>query len=326
MKIKSVIINANKFVIDGCEPLSFELYNSIVQINKSIDYDYKIQTINFNLPHIIELIKKIYFLSPDKLYKIIFSENEYAEPNNNSYGTINLMTNTIEYTEFYKNKKIFSYCVYKSNPKYTIGAIKNCEQYISQYNNFMVLFFVRNDVPEEIIQKIKEIGGTVIKTLFVPDWFMMFTRFLPSESSQFLSSRDTNCRLILREKVVNEMFMYSNKNFHIIRDHPYHTTEILGGLWSVQNLNFDKIRFDMLDFCLKNDTKQTISMGHDQNFLTHYIWPCLNQELIMAHDNYFNYNHNKIPIILPRNNNEFIGEPYDADDNIEQKFRDLITN
>jgi hypothetical protein len=326
MKIISDSLNANKYIIDGCEPLSFDLYNSTVLINKSTDYDYKIQTNNLNITNITELIKKIYFLSPDKLYKIIFNENEYAEPNTQSWGVINLMTNTIEHPDFYKNKKIFSYCVYKANPKYTIGAIKNCEQYVEQYKNFMILFFVRNDVPEEIIKKIKEIGGTVIKTLFVPDWFMMFARFLPSESSQFLSSRDTDCRLILREKVVNEQFMCSNKNFHIIRDHPYHTTEILGGMWSVQNLNFDKIRFAMLDFCLKNDTNPNVSMGHDQNFLTNYIWPHLNKELIMAHDNFFNYNHNKIYITLPRNNREFIGEPYDENDDIEKKFRDVIVD
>ena len=326
MKINSVSLNVNTFLIDGCEPLSFDLYNSTVLINKSTDYDYKIQTNNLNLTNITELIKKIYFLSPDKLYKIIFNENECAVPNNTSYGIINLTTKTIEHPDFYKNKKIFSYSVYYANPKYTIGAIKNCEQYMEEYKNFMILFFVRNDVPEEIIKKIKEIGGTVIKTLFVPDWFMRFTRFLPSESSQFLCSRDTDGRLILREKVVNEQFMNSNKKFHIIRDHPYHNTEILAGMWSIQNLNFDKIRFAMLDFGLKDDINPYGGMDHDQKFLTNYIWPHLNKELIMAHDNFFNYNNNKILINLPRSNREFIGEPYDADDNVEQKFRDLITD
>ena len=42
----------------------------------------------------------------------------------------------------------------------------------------------------------------------------------------------------------------------------------------------------------------------------------------MVHDNFFNYNINKI--ILPRLNNEYIGEPYDENDNIEIKFRNLI--
>ena len=31
-------------------------------------------------------------------------------------------------------------------------------------------------------------------------------------------------------------------------------------------------------------------MGHDQNFLTNYIWNQLKSDILMVHDNFFNYN------------------------------------
>ena len=93
--------------------------------------------------------------------------------------------------------------------------------------------------------------------------------------------------------------MYSDKKFHIIRDHPYHAIEILGGLWSIQNLNLGRIRFDILDYCLKNDINSYRGNDHDQNFLTHYIWPHLNMELVLVHDNFFDYNKNKHLIVVP---------------------------
>lgn len=313
----------NRFKIPNYKIDRFTLFNSIVSINESDDYDYLIESSN-QIIDIRAIIIHIYFLSPDKMYKIEFENGLVATPNNENYGIINMNTKTIIHNQFYKDK-FFSFCVYNNKPKYTIGAIKNCEQYTKQYPDYKSLFYIRSDVPNEIITKIEELKGIVIRTLFVPDWFMMFGRFLPFELADFNSSRDTDCRLINREIYVNEKFISSKYLFHIIRDHPYHSTEILGGMWSSKNLIIKNLRFLILHFCLQNMNNQNVSMGHDQNFLAKYIYPLLNIQNILTHDNYFHYTA-KCMIDIPRINKEYIGEAYDENDNIDINLRNVISS
>ena len=193
-------MNHNKFKIDNYNKISFILFNSIVSINETDDYDFYITGINNNieLEKLKNLIIFTYFLSPDKLYQLIFPNNILITPNIDDYGIINVENKTIIYNNFY-NDKFFSFCVYNNNPKYTIGALRNAEQYNKEYSTYKKLFYIRNDVPQDIINSIINNNGYVIKTLFLPDWFMMFTRFLPLEYSKFNCSRDTDCRLSTRE-------------------------------------------------------------------------------------------------------------------------------
>ena len=320
-------MNINKFKIENFDKTSFTLFNSIVSINEYDDFDFHIKGFNENnnLDKLKNIIIFTYFLSPDKMYQIVFPNNLIVIPNTDNYGTINIETKQITFNKFYDNK-FFSFCVYNDNPKYTIGAIRNSEQYTKEYPDYKSLFYVRNDVPQNIINQIENNSGIVIKSLFLPDWFMMFARFLPLECSTFNSSRDTDCRLSKREIFVNNEFFNSNKKFHIIRDHPYHSTEILGGLWSSSNYNIHNLRFSILDFCLKNMNKEKVCMGHDQNFLKYYIFPMINKNEILTHDNYFNYTTDKNKITILRINKEYIGEAFDENEQIDSKLRQVIND
>ena len=65
----------------------------------------------------------------------------------------------------------------------------------------------------------------------------MFWRFDPafSEKDVIMIFRDTDSRLNQREKVAVDKWLESDKDFHILRDHPYHTTQIMGGMWGSRN-------------------------------------------------------------------------------------------
>ena len=68
------------------------------------------------------------------------------------------------------------------------------------------------------------------------DWTGMFWRFLAADHlSDIVLSRDTDSRLNKREKAAVDEWLNSDKDFHIMRDHPYHATEILGGMWGCRN-------------------------------------------------------------------------------------------
>ena len=68
------------------------------------------------------------------------------------------------------------------------------------------------------------------------DWTGMFWRFYPASEDEVdvMISRDTDSRLSLREKYAIDEWLSSEKDFHIMRDHPFHKFPVLGGMWGVK--------------------------------------------------------------------------------------------
>ena len=125
-------------------------------------------------------------------------------------------------------------------------------------------------------------------------------------------SRDTDSRLSVREHAAVQEWLSSDKDFHIIRDHPYHATEILGGMWGVRNglLKGIKASIDNYDKGEFDDKWQV-----DQNFLRDVIFPTV-QDKSFVHDEFFEKK--PFPNNAPsRTNTDFIGQVYNQFDEPE---------
>jgi len=131
------------------------------------------------------------------------------------------------------------------------------------------------------------------------DWTGMFWRVYPAseEDVDIVIVRDCDSRLSLREKAAVEEWLASDKGFHIMRDHPHHNTEILGGMWGAKKGVVPKIK-DFIDEYVKGDFWQV-----DQNFLREKIYPIVKNNSFV-HDEYFEKN--LFP--LTRENGNFVGE------------------
>ena len=129
-------------------------------------------------------------------------------------------------------KKVISYSLWGDNPIYTHGALRNLEMAKEIYPEWTCRFYLDKNVPEDIVTKLKEGGAEVYKYMKDGDWYAMFWRFLPASDPKVdvMISRDCDSRLTVREKEAVEEWLKSDKLFHIMRDHPYHKTEILGGM------------------------------------------------------------------------------------------------
>jgi hypothetical protein len=136
----------------------------------------------------------------------------------------------------------------------------------------------------------------------------MFWRFYACEDSDIMLSRDTDSRLSLREKLAVDEWLSSDKDFHIMRDHPYHNTEILGGMWGVRNGLLKNIKELIKDYT-KGDFWQV-----DQNFLREKIHPLVINDSF-THDSYLNYTPNSRPFPSERINREFVGDVFDENEN-----------
>lgn len=215
-------------------------------------------------------------------------------------------------------KKIISFSLWGNDPKYTIGAVKNAILTEQIYPGWTSRFYVGKSVPENIITTLKSFENVEVIEMDEPgDWTGMFWRFYACEDADIMLSRDTDSRLSMREKLAVDEWLSSDKNFHIMRDHPLHGTEILGGMWGCRNGILKGMKNMIIDYT-KGDFWQV-----DQNFLKEKIYPIVKNDLFV-HDSYLTYNDNKKPFPSERINQEFIGDVFDQYDQRHPDYYKLI--
>jgi hypothetical protein len=135
----------------------------------------------------------------------------------------------------------------------------------------------------------------------------MLWRFAASEDPEvnvFLS-RDCDSRISEREVSAINEWLLSDKDFHIMRDHPYHSTHILGGMWGLKNNVIPLI--DMMKNFFSGGN--IMEYGSDQRFLKS-VYSILENDRY-THDDFFE----KKPFPIKRENGRFIGERIDINEN-----------
>ena len=131
-------------------------------------------------------------------------------------------------------KKIISFSLWGDNPTYTQGAIRNAELAKEIYPDWVCRYYIGRSTPQQTIDTLSSFDNTEVIVMDVDgDWTGMFWRFYPAgeQDVDVVIIRDCDSRLNNREKEAVNEWLNSDKGFHIMRDHPYHKTEILGGMW-----------------------------------------------------------------------------------------------
>jgi hypothetical protein len=218
-------------------------------------------------------------------------------------------------------KKIISYSLWGDNKKYTIGAIKNAELQKIYFPDWKCRFYVdENTVPLEIINTLISQDAEIIRCSR-GNWSSMFWRFYAAEDADIMLSRDCDSRLSEREQIAVDEWLSSSKDFHIIRDHPAHAIQILGGLWGTRNGLISNIR-ELLDVWISKN-KRLDYWQVDQFFLRDIVYPIvINRAFI--HDEFFNYEPNRNKIKHIRIDGEHLGGVFDENGNPNYQHRAAI--
>jgi hypothetical protein len=139
----------------------------------------------------------------------------------------------------------------------------------------------------------------------------MFWRFLPASEKgvQVMISRDTDSRLNIREKAAVDEWLASDKKFHIMRDHPHHRYPILGGMWGAKEGAIKDMEQLIEDFA------QEDAYGTDYKFFAELIFPKLESDSVMIHDEFFGGQ----PFPVKRNGYEFVGQVFDEKEETVQE-------
>lgn len=194
-------------------------------------------------------------------------------------------------------KKIISFSLYGSDPRYIDGMLENIILRPEIYPDWTIRVYVDQTVPEDFINLLDLMDCEVVKkTSTKKDQHLrMFWRFEPLKDKTIdaVICRDADSRISYRESnAVNEWLTSRNKeSFHIIRDNPQHNVPILGGTWGATK-DFIKDYADKYDKELEDHLKRlnAVEIFHqrgmyfnsDQLFLWRYIWPKV-QHNHMAH-------------------------------------------
>jgi hypothetical protein len=203
-------------------------------------------------------------------------------------------------------KKVISFSLWGNNPIYTIGAIRNAELSKDIYPDWVCRYYISKSTPKDIIEKLNSFDNTeVIEMESDGDWTGMFWRFYAAgdEDVDVVIVRDCDSRVNTREKEAVDEWLNSDKGFHIMRDHPYHTTEILGGMWGSKKGVVSNIK-NLIDTYVKGNFWQV-----DQNFLKEQIYPQIKNNCLV-HDEFFE----KKPFPSKRPKNLFVGQAFKEND------------
>ena len=215
--------------------------------------------------------------------------------------------------------KIISFSLWGTNPKYTVGAIKNAQLAKKIYPGWTCRFYCANDVPNPIIFQLEEMDN--VELVFMKkagDWTSMFWRFEPAgeENIEVMISRDTDSRLNHREKAAVDEWLNTDYGFHIMRDHPWHGYPVLGGMWGAKCNTLANIKKMM------NNFDKTDSYGTDYSFFASISGSIKGN--VIVHDEFFSNRVNLVdyqgcaPLSFPtaRVGKDFVGKPFNADDSI----------
>ena len=136
-------------------------------------------------------------------------------------------------------------------------------------------------------------------------WEDLVWRFHPASDDdvEVLLSRDTDCRLGQRETAAVERWLAGDRDFHIMRDHPEHHAPILGGMWGVRAGMLSAMREDLRDYKPGNYWQA------DQDFLRAVVYPKV-KDHCLVHDEFYGGE----PFPTPREDSEFVGQPFDEND------------
>lgn len=202
-----------------------------------------------------------------------------------------------------------SYSLWGSNKVYTYGIVENALQARRLLPEWTLRVHYNDSVPENIVHWLKEAPNVQVihhegVECKASNMFWRFEDLFLPDSVVLI--RDADSRISIREVRLIKEWLASDRNFHIIRDHPGHRVPILGGTMGCRNnclryigtpsglrdVNAPPIQFtEGLNFMrnfYKNVPAPRDAYNLDQIFLYNYVYPivCYQAMIHCSHNAY----------------------------------------
>lgn len=231
-------------------------------------------------------------------------------------------------------KNVVAFSLWGEKSIYWVGAKENIKLVKKYFPDWICRFYVDKNCNQDLIDTLR---GDNVEVILVESnkthqnsYFHngMLWRFEASEDENvdIFLSRDCDSRISEREFLAIKEWLLSDKDFHVMRDHPYHTTPILGGMWGCRNGIMRRIGLSKLISGWSGNERSTYSYGIDQDFLREVIYPLV-KETTFEHSE-FNISYGNIINKFPSNriDYEFVGDVFDENNMRHPDYWKIIKN
>jgi hypothetical protein len=188
--------------------------------------------------------------------------------------------------------KVFSFCIYGTERNYYEGLLENIEIIKREFPEFEIYIYKGICDPSWVFDD----SLKVIETERSGAINMLY-RYLPVTFAGVGFIRDADSRITERDIWCIQEFLKSNKLYHIIRDHFYHKSPIMGGIFGWrQPINFPL------------DLTSDIGYSHDMSYIEKHLYPLVKNNTLV-HSNIYGYvgEHVEVITIPQKDKYDFIG-------------------
>ncbi len=198
-------------------------------------------------------------------------------------------------------KRVLSFTLYGTNPRYTVGAVKNAILAARIYPDFLVRFYFGSDVPRQTLTTLGIMPN--VEIFRVDGYHGAFSnawRFLAFSDPdvEIAMMRDADARITVREKIAVDEWLASGIEYHSMKDHPtgHKSFPINAGMWGGRTEGLRHMKEIMQDFRAR---KIENGFAADQAFLAFRVAPLVYKNMII-HDSF-----NKTEVTAPSERKSF---------------------
>ena len=220
---------------------------------------------------------------------------------------------------------VISFSVWGSGTSYSYGVLDNCVQIKKQMPTFKAWVYYNNTISKEVKKCLEKLDNVrLIKMPDKNDKKNTMWRFLPAFDPKvnILLVRDADSRIEIREIAAIIEWLQSDKDFHIMRDHPMHRRKVLAGMWGCRNQILVPFKKEYEDYL-----KKPFTLGNwivDELFLQNHIYPhIVGKAFIHAKHNKYERQAKNFPNAPKNKYAGFVGCPSGHTGWIKQEFPNL---
>lgn len=198
---------------------------------------------------------------------------------------------------------IISFSLWGGSKIYNYGALENALLAPEVYPGWKCRFYVGRGVLDAVRQRLESMDHVEIVDMDMDDMFSnTLWRFTPAFTTDHtVIVRDCDSRLNIRERLAVDEWLASDRDFHVMRDHPRgHFGRVLAGMWGARNGSLKPFRAAFE----RHAEKRTNRYLHDMDLLVNEVYPHVEA---FVHDEYFRYESHARP--FPKSDHKgFVGE------------------
>jgi len=214
--------------------------------------------------------------------------------------------------------RLIAFSLYGDAPMYLRGAVENARLAPTRYPGWTARFYVSQEIPPSLVEELRGHGADTVGMTRHSESDGMFWRFLAADdpTADAVIFRDVDSRISEREVAAVEAWLASGRQFHLMRDHPFHQWPMMGGMWGVRSgalpsmetlIRHWRLRRRLLGYELG-------MRSNDQAFLRAAVYPIARRNGLI-HSEFVRFEGESVaPFPSPPITGEFVGQVVDADE------------